>query len=182
MPADTGTKYVVIETDRMRLIDAELRQRGIVGLRRFIADRWADGEGGSWDDIALELRTALKDSPYDGTPRETVIKYALRYGVIADRGQRSRKTPRRDQTTRMAVIDQTLRDAGHPGLQQQLETMHAAGDSWDDIALALRGQLKDTPYARLSRETAIRFARRYGILPAQRPKGSARVRRPRTTK
>ena len=72
-------------TDRMILIENALKAAGESSLHDFIAARWKDGNGETWDEIAMQLRTALKDTPYSGTPRETVTKYAVNLGIVKER-------------------------------------------------------------------------------------------------
>ncbi len=83
------------ETDRMRLIDAELRKRANVSFRDYLTEAWDEGKGHSWDRITSDLRLQLEGTPYDATPRETVIQYALRYGVIAERPKGMARVRRR---------------------------------------------------------------------------------------
>jgi hypothetical protein len=87
MTADSTTTAgtsAVDETDRMVIINGLLAERSSTTLRDFLAERWRDGRGMSWDRVASELRVALDGTGYQ-PPRETVIKYALRYGVITER-------------------------------------------------------------------------------------------------
>ena len=83
MPADTDTA-ADRETDRMRLIDGVLRERHGESLRAYLARMWADGNGDTWDNIALDLRQKLTGTPYERIPRETVSQYARRYGVAPE--------------------------------------------------------------------------------------------------
>ena len=90
MPAADTDATVNRETDRMRLIDAELRkpERGGEPLRDYLARMWNQGNGDTWDNIALDLRQKLTGTPYERIPRETVSQYARRYGVAP--GERPR--------------------------------------------------------------------------------------------
>ena len=96
MPAQVEDASVM--TDRMTIYDGLLRQRHDTTLREFLASRWQDGAGKAWDDIALELRAALKDSPYE-PPRQSVIDMAVRLGIYTDRPKGMARLRRRRTTS-----------------------------------------------------------------------------------
>jgi hypothetical protein len=82
-------------TDRMVILDTLLRERAGESLQDFIASRWLQGNGKSWDRIAEEMRLKLEGTGYE-PPRESVIQYAIRFGIIPTRpkGQARRRSRR----------------------------------------------------------------------------------------
>jgi hypothetical protein len=81
-------------TDRMVILDTLLRERAGESLQDFIASRWLQGNGKSWDRIAEEMRLKLEGTGYE-PPRESVIQYAIRFGIIPTRPQGQARRRRR---------------------------------------------------------------------------------------
>jgi hypothetical protein len=172
----TATPDAPPMTERMVVLDAKLRELTGVGLRDFLSHRWERGD--SWDDIALDLRHVLRDTPY-GASGESLVQYALRLGVISERGQRRptlRPRPRREMTDAMDIVDAALRVDGSTGLRDFLASRWDGGNrsGWNTIARELRQAVPGVDLE-LTRETVLQWADRLGI--RKRPKGQARVRR-----
>lgn len=169
----TDTGHAASMTDRMKIYDDILRDRGHGSLRDFLAVRCAGPGAQSWDRTAEDLRMAMAGTGY-APPRWSVTQMASRFGIVSEYTGGSRPA----MTDRMRQYEALLREHGATGnapLRDFIAERYARNRAWKEIARELREAIGDSTYV-VSHESVIHMALRLGII-AERPRGKARARR-----